>query len=125
LRELAAQEAAQQPQAQRARLDELVRKLLGDSKMVPDDRLAQEVALLATRADVTEEIDRLASHCVAARDLLGNGGAIGRQLDFLVQEFMREANTLCSKAGTTGLTGIGLRLKGVIEQLREQVQNIE
>jgi uncharacterized protein (TIGR00255 family) len=125
LRTEAAGEAAQQPEAQRARLREQLHRLLGDENAVPPERLAQEVALLATRADVTEEIERLASHVVAARKLLADGSAIGRQLDFLVQEFMREANTLCSKAGTAALTVIGLQLKGVIEQLREQVQNIE
>jgi uncharacterized protein (TIGR00255 family) len=125
LRIEAAGEAARQPEAQRARLREQLHRLLGDENAVPPERLAQEVALLATRADVTEEIERLASHVVAARALLAGGSAIGRQLDFLVQEFMREANTLCSKAGTAALTAIGLQLKGVIEQLREQVQNIE
>jgi len=118
-------EAEQSPELQRTRLQEQLRKLLRDGDAVAPERLAQEVALLATRSDVTEEIDRLASHMAAARGLLAGGGAIGRQLDFLVQEFMREANTLCSKAGTPALTGLGLQIKGVIEQLREQVQNIE
>jgi uncharacterized protein (TIGR00255 family) len=121
----AAGHAAQQPEAQRARMAELVRRLLGDELAVPADRLAQEVALLATRSDVTEEIDRLASHIEAARALLAAGGPIGRQLDFLVQEFMREANTLCSKSASAGLTAAGLQLKAVIEQVREQVQNVE
>jgi uncharacterized protein (TIGR00255 family) len=125
LRAEAAAHAAQQPDAQRARLDELLRRLLGAQAAVSPERLAQEVALLATRADVTEELDRLASHVAAARDLLAAGGAIGRQLDFLVQEFMREANTLCSKSASAALTATGLQLKAVIDQMREQVQNIE
>ncbi len=121
----AAAEAALQPEAQRTRLAELIQRLLGDGHAVPPDRLAQEVALLASRSDVTEEIDRLASHITAARGLLAQGGPIGRQLDFLVQEFMREANTLCSKSASAALTAAGLQLKAVIEQIREQVQNIE
>jgi uncharacterized protein (TIGR00255 family) len=119
-------EAIAQPERARDRMTELLSRLLGDSaQAVPADRLAQEVAILATRSDVTEELDRLASHITAARALLEAGGAIGRQLDFLVQEFMREANTLCSKSATTGLTAAGLQLKATIEQVREQVQNIE
>ena len=85
----------------------------------------QEAAALAVRADVQEELDRLAGHIVAARGLLGQTGAVGRKLDFLTQEFMREANTLCSKSATTALTGIGLELKATVDQLREQVQNVE
>ena len=81
---------------------------------------------MAAKADVREELDRLASHVTAARSLLrGENGAGGRRLDFLTQEFMREANTLCSKAATTALTAIGLELKATIDQLREQVQNVE
>jgi uncharacterized protein (TIGR00255 family) len=121
----AAAAASLQPETQRARLAELIARLLGDGHAVPEDRLAQEVALLASRSDVTEEIDRLASHIAAARGLLAEGGPIGRQLDFLVQEFMREANTLCSKSASTVLTAAGLQLKAVVEQIREQVQNIE
>ncbi len=121
----AASQAALQPDQQRARMAELLQRLLGDAHAVPADRLAQEVALLATKSDVTEEIDRLASHIAAARGLLAAGGPIGRQLDFLVQEFMREANTLCSKSASTGLTAAGLQLKATIEQIREQVQNVE
>ena len=89
------------------------------------DRLAQELALLAVKSDVTEELDRLDGHVEAARDLLGADGPVGRKLDFLMQEFNREANTLCSKAQSTELTGIGLDLKVVIDQMREQVQNVE
>ena len=81
--------------------------------------------MLAVKADVREELDRLTSHVAAARDLIAAGGAAGRKLDFLLQEFMREANTLCSKSATTALTATGLDLKAVIEQLREQIQNVE
>jgi uncharacterized protein (TIGR00255 family) len=88
-------------------------------------RLAQEAALLATRADATEELDRLTAHLAAARGLLTEGAAVGRKLDFLTQEFMREANTLCAKATAMTLTRVGLDLKSVIDQMREQVQNIE
>ena len=88
-------------------------------------RIAQELALLAVKLDVTEEIDRLRTHVGAARVLLAEGAPIGRKLDFLAQEFNREANTLCSKAQHAGLTEIGLALKTVIDQMREQVQNVE
>jgi uncharacterized protein (TIGR00255 family) len=81
--------------------------------------------MLAVKADVTEELDRLAAHVGAARALMGDGGAVGRKFDFLMQEFMREANTLCSKSGDRELTRIGLDLKTVIDQMREQVQNVE
>ena len=87
--------------------------------------MAQELALIAVKADITEEIDRLIAHVAAARDLLGQDGAVGRKLDFLMQEFNREANTLCSKAQSADLTSVGLELKAVIDQMREQVQNIE
>jgi uncharacterized protein (TIGR00255 family) len=90
-----------------------------------DERIVQEAAVMASRADVREELDRLGSHVQAARTLLGGDGAVGRRLDFLTQEFMREANTLCSKSATTALTAIGLELKATIDQLREQVQNVE
>ena len=90
-----------------------------------NERIVQEVAVMAGRADVREELDRLTSHVQAARSLLAADGAVGRRLDFLTQEFMREANTLCSKAATTVLTGVGLELKASIDQLREQVQNVE
>ncbi|MGX9354198.1 YicC/YloC family endoribonuclease [Roseobacteraceae bacterium S113] len=92
---------------------------------IPEERVAQELALLAVKADVTEELDRLAAHVDAARDLLATSGPIGRRFDFLMQEFNREANTLCSKSGDTELTNIGLSLKTKIDQLREQVQNVE
>lgn len=88
-------------------------------------RIAQELALIAVKADITEEIDRLGAHVVAASDLLAQGGPVGRKLDFLMQEFNREANTLCSKAQSTALTQTGLALKVLIDQMREQVQNVE
>jgi len=90
-----------------------------------EERLAQEALLLATKADIREELDRLGAHIAAARQLIAEGGPVGRKLDFLSQEFNREANTLCSKSNAVELTGIGLDLKAVIDQLREQVQNIE
>ena len=88
-------------------------------------RLEQELALIAVKSDITEELDRLAAHCEAARGLLAGAGPVGRKLDFLMQEFNREANTLCSKAQHAELTRIGLDLKTVIDQMREQVQNVE
>jgi uncharacterized protein (TIGR00255 family) len=118
-------EAAAQHTAQYRRLQDSLRSLLGDTNAASEDRLAQELALLASRADVREELDRLDSHVTEARVLLAEPAAVGRRLDFLVQEFNREANTLCSKSATAALTAIGLRLKAVLEQLREQVQNIE
>ena len=125
LHEAASIEAAKQPELHRARLTAQLAELLGIAKGLPEDRLAQEVALLATKSDVREELDRLSAHLGAARTLLAEGVAIGRKLDFLMQEFNREANTLCSKSASTALTNIGLALKAAIEQLREQVQNIE
>jgi len=92
---------------------------------LPEERIAQEVALLAAKSDVREELDRLDAHIHAARALLSEGAAIGRRFDFLVQEFNREANTLCSKSASVALTATGLALKAAIEQLREQVQNVE
>ncbi|MEM9497987.1 MAG: YicC/YloC family endoribonuclease [Pseudomonadota bacterium] len=103
----------------------LARVTEGDAAHVDPARVAQELALLAVKADVTEEMDRLRTHCRAARDLLTTGSPVGRKLDFLAQEFNREANTLCSKSQNTGLTATGLELKSVIEQMREQVQNVE
>jgi uncharacterized protein (TIGR00255 family) len=121
----ATKEATDQPAAHRARVMENLQALLRESPSLPEERIAQEVALLAARSDVREELDRLASHIEAAHALLTEAVAVGRRLDFLVQEFMREANTLCSKSSSRALTATGLQLKAAIEQLREQVQNIE
>jgi uncharacterized protein (TIGR00255 family) len=117
--------AETQPDAIRARLVAQLAELLGAAPALSEERLIQEVALLATRADVREELDRLRSHLAAARQLIGEGAVVGRKLDFLCQEFTREANTLCSKAQDVEMTRIGIELKTVIEQFREQVQNIE
>jgi uncharacterized protein (TIGR00255 family) len=125
LRDQAAAEAADQPAAQRARVMENLRALLKESPGLPEERIAQEVALLAARSDVREELDRLGAHIDAAHALLKEAANIGRRFDFLVQEFNREANTLCSKSASVALTATGLKLKAAIEQLREQVQNIE
>ena len=108
-----------------ARLREQVAALVGAGAPVPEDRLAAELAMLAVKIDVTEEIDRLKSHCAAAARHLQEEGAVGRKLDFLAQEFNREANTLCSKASHAALTEIGLALKAAIDQFREQAQNVE
>ncbi len=121
----AAAEAADQPAAHRARMLETLRDMLREVPNLPEDRIAQEVALLAARSDVREELDRLASHIEAARALLAEATLVGRRFDFLVQEFNREANTLCSKSASVALTATGLKLKATIEQMREQVQNIE
>jgi uncharacterized protein (TIGR00255 family) len=122
----AARETAEtQPEALRARLQKQVAELLAGPKGLDEGRLTQEVALLATKADVREELDRLAAHVTAARELLTGGGLVGRKFDFLTQEFGREANTLCSKAADIALTRIGLDMKAVIDQVREQVQNVE
>jgi uncharacterized protein (TIGR00255 family) len=125
LRDQAAAQAADQPAAHRARMLQSLRDMLSEVPSLPEDRIAQEVALLAARSDVREELDRLDSHIQAARLLLAEAAPIGRRLDFLVQEFNREANTLCSKSASILLTATGLKLKAAIEQLREQVQNIE
>ena len=125
LRTQAEAEACDQPRSQRDRLMESLAALLRDQPGLPSERIAQEVALLAIRADVREELDRLSAHIAAARALLDEGTAIGRRFDFLVQEFVRETNTLCSKSASIPLTATGLKLKAVIEQMREQVQNVE
>ena len=125
LHKAAAIEAAEQPALHKARLHAQLAELLGATPGLPEERIAQEIALLTTKSDVREELDRLAAHIAAARALLAEGAGIGRKLDFLMQEFNREANTLCSKSSSLMLTSIGLALKAVIEQLREQVQNIE
>jgi len=123
----AAREAADQPAAQRARLMENLAGLLdGDARArIPEERLAQEVAMLAQRSDVREELDRLGAHLGAARALLAAGDGAGRKLDFLTQEFVREANTLCSKSASVALTSTGLALKAAIERLKEQAANVE
>jgi uncharacterized protein (TIGR00255 family) len=108
-----------------ARLRQQVAELSEASPTLSDERLAQEAVLLATKADIREELDRLGAHIAAARQLIASGGPVGRKLDFLSQEFNREANTLCSKSNDVALTAIGLDLKAVIDQLREQVQNVE
>lgn len=100
-------------------------KVMDASAEMDEARLAQEIATLAVKSDVTEEIDRLRAHVAAARDLMASGEPVGRKLDFLMQEFNREANTLCSKSQNTRLTEIGLALKVLIDQMREQVQNVE
>ncbi|GFE50202.1 hypothetical protein So717_19550 [Roseobacter cerasinus] len=100
-------------------------KVIDNTENVDPDRVAQELALIAVKSDVTEEIDRLTAHIAAARELISGEGPVGRKLDFLMQEFNREANTLCSKAQNTELTRCGLALKTVIDQMREQVQNVE
>lgn len=115
--------AATQPAALRERLMTQIGELM--SGPLPEERIAQEVALLAARADLREEMDRLEAHCQEARALIGGKDASGRKLDFLAQEFNREANTLCSKAADIQLTRIGLALKAVIDQFREQVANVE
>jgi uncharacterized protein (TIGR00255 family) len=123
--ESAAASAAAQPVAIRARLEALLGELSGLAAGIPEERVAQELAMLVTRADVREELDRLRAHIAQAGELLDRGDAIGRQLDFLCQELNREANTLCSKSADIELTRIGLSLKAAIEQFREQVQNLE
>jgi uncharacterized protein (TIGR00255 family) len=119
----ARQVAAEQPAAIKSRFEARLRELAGEG--VSEDRIVQEAAALAVKADVREELDRLGGHVDAARALVSGEGAVGRRLDFLTQEFMREANTLCSKSALGALTTIGLELKATIEQFREQVQNVE
>lgn len=127
--EVLTRNAASTADARREKTTQNLRKnlalVLENSDGVDPDRVAQELALIAVKSDVTEEIDRLHAHVSAARELLGETGAVGRKLDFLSQEFNREANTLCSKAQFAELTRIGLDLKAVIDQMREQVQNVE
>ncbi len=118
-------ETATRAATQADTLREAVARLIGATDAVDPARLAQELALLAVKTDVTEELDRLTAHVAAARAHLAEGQPAGRKLDFLMQEFMREANTLCSKAQSRALTRIGLDLKTVIDQMREQVQNVE
>jgi uncharacterized protein (TIGR00255 family) len=121
-RDAEGQAAAQAP-AIRDRFAKRLAELLGEA--APQDRILQEAAVMAVKADVREELDRLAGHVAAARTLMTEDAAAGRRLDFLTQEFMREANTLCSKSAAAGLTATGLALKAAIDQFREQVQNVE
>jgi uncharacterized protein (TIGR00255 family) len=112
-----------QPALIKARFEKRLTELAGEA--ATEERILQEAAAMAVKADVQEEIDRLRGHVAAAHDLLAAEGAVGRRLDFLTQEFMREANTLCSKSASGALTAVGLDLKATIEQFREQVQNVE
>ena len=113
------------PEAIRARLAEQIAALLESSDRFDADRLNQEALLIAAKADIREELDRINSHIAQAREMLGKGGAVGRRLDFLAQEFNREVNTCCSKSNDLELTNTGLAMKNVVEQFREQVQNLE
>ncbi|MGO8797500.1 MAG: YicC/YloC family endoribonuclease [Roseiarcus sp.] len=116
---------ARRPEAIALRLAQSVAALLDAGRGFDENRLYQEAVLLAAKADIREELDRLNTHVAAARELIRGGGPVGRRLDFLAQELAREANTLCAKAGDATLNAIGLDLKTQIEQLREQIQNIE
>jgi len=116
---------ARRPEAIRDRLAQSVEALMGSSRVLDANRLYQEAILLAAKADIREELDRLKTHVAAARALIDEGGAIGRRLDFLAQELAREASTLCAKANHVSLTAQGLELRAQIEQFREQVQNVE
>lgn len=125
LRAGAAEHGEGQVEMFRERIKAQIAELLEASPPVAEERLAQELAVIATKADVREEIDRLGAHLQACRDLLTSGEAVGRRLDFLCQELNREANTICSKAADLALTALGLDLKSGIEQFREQIQNVE
>jgi uncharacterized protein (TIGR00255 family) len=113
------------PEAIRSRLAEQIASLLEASDRFDADRLNQEALLIAAKADIREELDRIASHISQAREMIGKGGPVGRRLDFLAQEFNREVNTCCSKSNDLELTNTGLEMKNVVEQFREQVQNLE
>jgi uncharacterized protein (TIGR00255 family) len=113
------------PEAVKARLAEQIAALLETSDRFDPDRLNQEALLIAAKADIREELDRIASHVSQTREMIGKGGPIGRRLDFLAQEFNREVNTCCSKSNDLELTNTGLAMKNVVEQFREQVQNLE
>jgi len=113
------------PEAIKARLADQIAALLESSDRFDPDRLNQEALLMATKADIREELDRIASHIAQAREMIARGGPVGRRLDFLAQEFNREVNTCCSKSNDVELTNIGLEMKNVVEQFREQVQNLE
>jgi len=116
---------ARKPEAIRAKLSEQVKALLATGEKFDADRLHQEAMLLAAKADIREELDRLTTHVAAVRKLLKDGGPVGRKLDFLAQELNRESNTLCAKANDVSLTATGLELKAAVDQFREQVQNLE
>lgn len=116
---------SREPASIRVRLAEQVTQLLGAANQFDEARLHAEAAFLATKADIREEIDRLFTHVASGRALLAAGGPAGRKLEFLAQEFNREANTLCSKSNASSVTAIGLELKAVVDQFREQVQNLE
>ena len=116
---------SRQPDAVRKRLEEAIRLLVENGPSFDPQRLHQEAILMATKADIREELDRLHAHIGAARVLLTDGGSVGRRLDFLAQEFTRESNTLCAKSSDIALTAIGLDLKTLVEQFREQIQNVE
>lgn len=118
-------DTSRDPAAIRSRLADQVRLLLDASPSLDEARLHAEAAFLATKADIREEIDRLKTHVASARSLISAGGPVGRKLDFLAQEFNRESNTLCSKSNAAAITAIGLELKAVVDQFREQVQNLE
>ena len=113
------------PEAIKARIAEQIALLVDGSERLDPERLHQEALLIAARADIREELDRIASHVAQAREMLAAGGAVGRRLDFLAQEFNREVNTTCSKSNDIELTAIGMEMKNVVEQFREQVQNLE
>jgi uncharacterized protein (TIGR00255 family) len=113
------------PDAIKARIAEQIATLLETSERFDSDRLNQEAIMIAAKADIREELDRIASHISQAREMIGKGGPVGRRLDFLAQEFNREVNTCCSKSNDIELTNVGLEMKNVIEQFREQVQNLE
>jgi uncharacterized protein (TIGR00255 family) len=123
--EAAAECAAAQPAAIRERLQTMLANIADLTPGMPEERIAQEMALLITRSDIREELERLRAHLHQTADLLGQDEAVGRRLDFLCQELNREANTLCSKSADIELTRVGLSLKAAVEQFREQVQNIE
>ncbi len=113
------------PEAIRARLAEQIAALLESSERFDSDRLNQEAIMMAAKADIREELDRISSHVSQVREMIGKGGPVGRRLDFLAQEFNREVNTCCSKSNDLELTNTGLEMKNVVEQFREQVQNLE
>jgi uncharacterized protein (TIGR00255 family) len=119
------QSPARSPEAIQQRIREQVARITESTSTLDETRLHQEAVMLATRADVEEELQRLGAHLAAARELLDTDEPVGRRLDFLSQEFNRETNTLCSKSNDTEITRQGLQLKALIEQMREQVQNIE